>query len=145
MFVDDADLGQIVLVPLSKFFPHLGNGTAIESDGLDLGHVAPKRSPVAACIVAYNGAPLNVSAGRGVSSRLVGALTLCPIDLAFTADGGRNRVLHLEPLIGAAREIGRAELLANHALTAERASVLVDDRTVAVVSRIERDAVVRCP
>src|SRR5689334_10887757 len=84
-------------------------------------------------------------AGRRVSSRLAVALTLCPIDLALTADGRRKRVLHLKPLIGAAREIGGAELLAYNALTAKRASVLVDARTVAVVSRIEHYAVVRCP
>jgi hypothetical protein len=39
VFVDDADLSPIVLVPLSKLFSHLGCGAAIESDGLDLGHV----------------------------------------------------------------------------------------------------------
>jgi hypothetical protein len=39
MFVDDADLSPIVLVPLSVLFPHLGYGPAIESDGLNLGHV----------------------------------------------------------------------------------------------------------
>ena len=39
MFVDDADLGPIALVPLSVLFPHLGGGPAIESDCLNLGHV----------------------------------------------------------------------------------------------------------
>jgi hypothetical protein len=39
MFVEDADLSPIVLVPLSILFPHLGYGPAIESDGLNLGHV----------------------------------------------------------------------------------------------------------
>jgi hypothetical protein len=39
VFVDHADLRPIVLVPLSKLFSHLGYGAAIESDGLDLGHV----------------------------------------------------------------------------------------------------------
>ena len=39
VFVDNADLSPIVLVPLSVLFPHLGNGPAVESDGLNLGHV----------------------------------------------------------------------------------------------------------
>ena len=39
MFVDDADLSSIVLVPLSVLFSHLGYGPAIESDALNLGHV----------------------------------------------------------------------------------------------------------
>ena len=39
MFVDDADLSPIVVVPRSILFPHLGYGPAIESDGLNLGHV----------------------------------------------------------------------------------------------------------
>src|SRR6185295_5259864 len=74
---------------------------------------------------------------------MVAPLTLRPIDFALAADGRSERVLHLEPLIGAAREIGRAKPLAHNALTAERASMLVDDRAVAVVTRIERHAVVR--
>jgi hypothetical protein len=46
MFVDDADLSPIVLVPPSVLFPHLGCGPAIESDGLNLGHVvAPGALP----------------------------------------------------------------------------------------------------
>jgi hypothetical protein len=48
-FVDDANRSPIVLVPLSKLFSHLGCGAAIESDGLDLGHVVlpspPDRPP----------------------------------------------------------------------------------------------------
>jgi hypothetical protein len=39
VFVDNADLSPIVLVPLSVLFPHLGYGPAVESDGLNLGHV----------------------------------------------------------------------------------------------------------
>jgi hypothetical protein len=39
MFVDNADLSPIVIVPLSVLFPHLGYGPAVESDGLNLGHV----------------------------------------------------------------------------------------------------------
>ena len=39
MFVDDADLSSIVLVPLSVLSPHLRYGPAIESDGFNLGHV----------------------------------------------------------------------------------------------------------
>jgi hypothetical protein len=58
VFVDDADLGAIVLVPLSKLLPHLRNGWAIEPHGLDLGHVVPQAFPVAACIVANNGPAL---------------------------------------------------------------------------------------
>ena len=46
VFVDDADLSPIVLVPLSKPLSHLGNGAAIEFDGLDLSHtVSPSRPP----------------------------------------------------------------------------------------------------
>jgi hypothetical protein len=39
VFVDNADLSPVVLVPLSVLFPHLGYGPAVESDGLNLGHV----------------------------------------------------------------------------------------------------------
>ena len=49
VFVDDANLGPIVLVPLPELLPHLGNGAAIESDGLDHGHVVPQALPVPAC------------------------------------------------------------------------------------------------
>jgi hypothetical protein len=52
MFVDDADLRPIVLVPLSILFPHLGFGPAIESDGLNLGHVVVPAWPATILIVA---------------------------------------------------------------------------------------------
>src|SRR5689334_22971574 len=51
MFVDDADLSPIVFVPLSILFPHLGYGPAIESDGLNFGHVVV---PGAASVSAYS-------------------------------------------------------------------------------------------
>jgi hypothetical protein len=54
-------------------------------------------------------------------------------------DGWRCRVFHLEPLVRAASTVRRAKPLADDALAAERASVLVDQRAVAVVGG-RRDA-----
>ena len=74
--------------------------------------------------------------------------SLRPIDLTLAADGWCVRVFHLEPLVRAASAVQRAKPLADDALTAERASMLVDQRAVAVIGRVERDPVVpfaQCP
>ena len=74
--------------------------------------------------------------------------SLRPIDLTLAADGWCVRVFHLEPLVRAASAVRRAKPLADDALTAERASMLVDQRAVAVIGRVERDPVVpfaQCP
>src|SRR6185503_708501 len=68
---------------------------------------------------------------------------LVPLFLSLARDGGRGRVLDLDPAIDAARFIRRAEPLRHNALTAERAGVLVEDRAVAVVVLVEDDARMR--
>jgi hypothetical protein len=61
MFVDEADLSSIVLVPLSVLFSHLGCGPAIESDGLNLGHVVALVRPAIAPVPSGRGFALYVS------------------------------------------------------------------------------------
>ena len=55
----------------------------------------------------------------------------------------RVRVFDLEPVIGAARPIGRPKALRHDALAAERASMLEDGRAVLTIGLIERDTLVR--
>jgi hypothetical protein len=67
--------------------------------------------------------------------------SLRPIDLALASDGGCFWVFHLEPLIRAASTVRRAKPLGHDAFAPECAGVLVDHRAVAVIGRVERDAV----
>jgi hypothetical protein len=64
-----------------------------------------------------------------------------PIFLSLTLHRRRLRVLDLQPIFKAARVIGRAEPLRHNALASEPASLLEDDRAVAIVVIIEADAI----
>ena len=70
---------------------------------------------------------------------------LRPIDLTLAPDGWCLRVLDLEPLVRQAHAVRGAKPLAHDTLAAERTGLLVNDRTVAIVGLVERNAVVRLP
>ena len=58
------------------------------------------------------------------------------------------RIFHLEPLVRAPGAVWRAQPLARNAFAAQHASMLVDDGTVAIIGRVNRDPVVlssQCP
>ncbi len=66
-----------------------------------------------------------------------------PILFRFALHRRRRRVLDLEPVIDPSRAVQRAEPLRHDALAAETASVLVDDRTVALIMLVQGDAKLR--
>jgi hypothetical protein len=70
---------------------------------------------------------------------------LRPIDLRLAPDGWCNGVLDLEPLIRSTHAVRGAKPLADDALAAERTGLLVNDRAVAFIGLVERNAVVGLP
>jgi hypothetical protein len=65
------------------------------------------------------------------------AMSCSILPLPLARDRRRSRILDLQPAVGARGPVRRSQLLRYDALTAKRAGVLVDDRAVAGVVRIE--------